>query len=63
MPSTVSITVRYQNGDIENFAGCTIASDPTISGDWLIFTGELSGDGASKTHKIKWAPGMRMTIS
>ena len=62
MPTSTTIKVRYANGNVETFTGCTISGYPDDTTDYLIFEGTLTGDGEEYTHKIRIAPGMRYSV-
>lgn len=62
MPGTLTITVKYPNGDIETFTNCIEADASTD--DNLDFTGSIQTTPpgpASERHKIKVGPGMRVS--
>lgn len=59
MPASLTITVRYLDGSTEVFTNCVEAT--ASSDDLLDFTGSIASGPATDHHKIKIAPGMRVT--
>lgn len=59
MPTSLTITVRYEDGSTEVFTNCVEATESTD--DKLVFTGALAGGPATEKHTIKVGNGMRVS--